>query len=195
MYGYAYKTTNLANNKIYIGQKQGEFNSSYFGSGLLIQRAISKYGEENFKTKILAYGLTKHELDELEKTFIAKYRKLLGERNVYNISDGGQGGRIWKTPPSLGVPMPEKTKEKIGLANKGKIRSRSARMNYRIARLGKPSPMTGKEHSKNTLQKMINNHQDFSGAGNPMYGKVHSNETKLKMKESAKLGWLKRRFK
>ena len=33
MYGYIYKTTNLVNGKIYVGQHKGEFTEDYIGSG------------------------------------------------------------------------------------------------------------------------------------------------------------------
>ena len=43
MFGYIYKTTNLINGKIYIGQHKSEvFDNSYYGSGKLIGRAITK---------------------------------------------------------------------------------------------------------------------------------------------------------
>lgn len=54
MYGYIYKTTNLINNKIYIGQhkvKEEKIDNSYYGSGKLIIQAIKKYGKENFKSR------------------------------------------------------------------------------------------------------------------------------------------------
>ena len=40
MYGYIYITTNLINNKIYIGQhKSKNYDKKYLGSGLLLKRA------------------------------------------------------------------------------------------------------------------------------------------------------------
>lgn len=43
MYGYIYKTTNLINNKIYIGQhKHEKFDIKYFGSGYALVNAIKK---------------------------------------------------------------------------------------------------------------------------------------------------------
>ena len=50
---YVYLTTNLINNKKYIGQHYGEINDSYLGSGHIILDAIKKYGKENFKKEIL----------------------------------------------------------------------------------------------------------------------------------------------
>ena len=46
-----YKTTNLVNGKIYIGQDSNN-NPNYLGSGKLLKYAISKYGIENFKLSI-----------------------------------------------------------------------------------------------------------------------------------------------
>lgn len=91
MYGYVYKTIDKTNGKLYIGQKKGEFNPKYYGSGLLIQRAIGKRGIKSFKLNIIAYASTKEELDELEKRYITEYRKQFTRDGLYNITDGGEG--------------------------------------------------------------------------------------------------------
>ncbi len=41
-YGYVYKTTNMNDKKIYIGQNKGKFKSSYYGSGRYLKSAIKK---------------------------------------------------------------------------------------------------------------------------------------------------------
>ena len=56
MYGYVYKTTNLINGRIYIGKHHGGILPGYLGSGLLLKRAIRKYGRENFRLEVLSYG-------------------------------------------------------------------------------------------------------------------------------------------
>ena len=56
MYGYIYKTTNLINGKIYVGQHKCSKNSideSYIGSGIYLKHAIEYYGKNNFKCEIL----------------------------------------------------------------------------------------------------------------------------------------------
>ena len=53
MYGYIYKTTDLRNNKIYVGQhKTKTFDNKYFGSGIVIQQLLQKYGTSIFKQSI-----------------------------------------------------------------------------------------------------------------------------------------------
>lgn len=54
MKGYIYETTNLINNKKYIGKHIcNNFDENYYGSGVTLKRALNKYGKENFKIKIL----------------------------------------------------------------------------------------------------------------------------------------------
>lgn len=40
-YGYIYKTTNLINQKYYIGQKKGLFDPNYFGSGKVLRGLLT----------------------------------------------------------------------------------------------------------------------------------------------------------
>lgn len=51
MYGFIYITTNHINVKRYIGQRKYDKNEkwkTYLGSGIILTRAIEKYGKENF---------------------------------------------------------------------------------------------------------------------------------------------------
>ena len=45
-----YKTTNLINGKIYIGQSNGKAKY-YLGSGINFKKALKKYGRKNFQKK------------------------------------------------------------------------------------------------------------------------------------------------
>lgn len=91
---YVYKTTNLINGKIYVGQKHSNsFDKNYYGSGLLIQRAIKKYGKNNFKVELLEICNSQEELDCSEKKWIKKLHSR--DLNIgYNIAYGGQNGGI-----------------------------------------------------------------------------------------------------
>lgn len=92
MYGYIYKTTNLVNGKIYIGQHKAQvFDKEYHGSGKLIRRAFEKYGIDNFKTELLKWCETRFDINKYEKIYIHIYHS--DDLNVgYNISKGGDGG-------------------------------------------------------------------------------------------------------
>lgn len=85
-----YKTTNTQNSKIYIGQSKYN-NPNYLGSGLLLNRAINKYGRDVFVKEILEYCDCKVELNIREKYWINILNSR--ERSIgYNIATGGTGG-------------------------------------------------------------------------------------------------------
>lgn len=100
MYGYIYKTTNLINDKIYIGQKHSNtfLENKYLGSGYLLKKAITKYGKENFKVEFLESANSKIELDRKEIQYIALYNSTDSDIG-YNIAKGGQGGQM--VPPHI----------------------------------------------------------------------------------------------
>lgn len=92
MYYIVYRTTNLVNNKFYVGihkQKNIEFDG-YYGSGLLLIRAIEKYGIENFKRETLYECKSWQECRMIEKEIVNK--DLCNDVMCYNISIGGTGG-------------------------------------------------------------------------------------------------------
>jgi group I intron endonuclease len=85
-----YKTTNLINGKIYVGQDSNN-NPEYLGSGLLLEKAFLKYGMNNFKKEILEKCLSKEELDLREIFWIEKLNSI-DKKIGYNIAKGGAGG-------------------------------------------------------------------------------------------------------
>ena len=115
MIGYIYKTTNLINKKIYIGQHTADkFDTNYLGSGLLITKAINEYGKANFKAELLCWCDSSTELNEKEKYYIKLFNstdKTIG----YNISNGGQDGCF------TGQHHTEEDRLKIGQASKDRI--------------------------------------------------------------------------
>jgi len=128
-----YKTTNLINNKFYIG-KDARDNSNYYGSGLLLKRSIKKYGKENFIKETLEVCSTYDEMAEREIYWIRK----LDARNLdigYNLAEGGKGG-------CLGCKFSDEHKRKIGEALKGHVGSN-------------PSPEARKKISEGNKGKIV----------------------------------------
>ena len=91
MYYLIYKTTNVVNGKIYIGcHKTENVNDNYVGSGVILKKAIKKYGIDNFiKENIYTFDNEKDmflkEEEIVDKNFIKR-------KDVYNIKTGGFGG-------------------------------------------------------------------------------------------------------
>lgn len=88
-----YKTTNLVNGKIYIGQ-DSKNNPEYLGSGLKLNRAIQKYGKHNFKKEILEICETREHLNLREIHWIHEL-KSTDDKIGYNLTYGGSGGNAY----------------------------------------------------------------------------------------------------
>lgn len=94
MYGYIYLTTNLINNRKYIGQhKSTEFDINYYGSGKILLQAINQYGKENFSCEILKECFSEDELNKQEEYYIEKYGAV-ESREFYNLKPGGLGKSV-----------------------------------------------------------------------------------------------------
>lgn len=127
MYGYIYKTTNLINGKIYIGQhKKSFFDPKYKGSGKIFQEALKKYGKENFEVIMLEAFDTFEELNAAE----IRYIKMFDARNSdlgYNLAEGGN---LFSNNYHQGMAGKKQTtfqKEQVRRALTGKPKSDEAR--------------------------------------------------------------------
>ena len=103
---FIYLTTNLITGEQYIGQHKGKRNDSYLGSGVILAKAIKKYGKENFKREILCFCSSQEELDKKEKEYIAFF-DAVNNPNFYNLSAGGQKGDGWEAYRRWRVLHPE----------------------------------------------------------------------------------------
>ena len=88
-----YKVINLINEKYYIG-KDAKNNPNYLGSGLLIKKAIKKYGKNNFKKEILNTYDNLKDLNNAERIYVNE--KIINDTKSYNLAIGGQGGDLSK---------------------------------------------------------------------------------------------------
>ena len=163
MYGYIYVTTNKINGKIYVGKnKSSIFNPKYLGSGKLINRAIEKYGYENFETNLICECYSKEELNAKEKFYIQELDSLYTSGKGYNISTGGDGG-----PTILNTRM----------MNDGehlKFVSVDEVDNY-LKNGWKLGPTS---RIKQNFNLSLKNRRSYSGENNPFYNKHHSENAK-----------------
>lgn len=95
-YGFIYITTNTLNGKMYVGKRIYDNRGiwrTYLGSGVLLKKAIKKYGKKNFRREIIDYARSLKELNDKERYWI-KYYDAIESDMFYNVSSGGDGGYL-----------------------------------------------------------------------------------------------------
>ena len=160
MYGYIYKTTNLFNGKIYIGQhKATTFDENYYGSGIRFVNVFSKYGKNNFICELLEECYSEKELNEREQYWIKYFNST--DRNIgYNLMSGGYKVR--------GIKHSEETKTKISISKTGQHPNRD------YTNISEET----KQKISSTLKKYYETHD------NPRKGVHLSDETKEKLRQA-----------
>jgi group I intron endonuclease len=203
-----YKTTNLINGKFYVGKDERN-KPDYLGSGINLNRAIKKYGRENFIKETIEVCSTREELIEREKYWIKETK---AQELGYNIADGGLGGntiseenkdRILNgfkggrhTPETIekikrtreerkkqnpdAYKMSQENRELMSKVHKGKVHPKEWKRNH-------SEKMKELYHSGDTsqFQKFIENQkgENKRAENNPMWGRKASEETKRKQSE------------
>lgn len=160
MYGYIYKTTNIVNGKIYIGQKKSsEFlGNSYLGSGKILKKAVDKYGHNNFNVELIEIIDCKEFMNEREIYWILKYDSRNPEVG-YNISFGGNGGDTFS---SLSDECKFERNKRLSKTISGRVRVHKDDVEKSIDRcdidlyLKDGWVIGGKPHSQDTLLKLQN---------------------------------------
>lgn len=167
-----YKISNKIDNKFYVGKHKTENkNDDYFGSGLLLKRAVEKYGKNNFVKELLFECSSEEEMNQKEADIIDE--DFITRDDTYNIKLGGNGGfdYINKNGKNHGGNWKESMKE----------RSKKGVSKFRWLLENDPSfreEFSTKSSNRIRLYQSIN--------GNPFQGKHHSEETKKKMSEAKK---------
>lgn len=88
---FLYKTTNIVNNNYYIGVHSTEnIDDNYLGSGVALNKAIKKYGRNNFIREILVHCDSIDEAYALEEMIVTP--ELVKKYECYNACVGGRGG-------------------------------------------------------------------------------------------------------
>ena len=205
------KTTKMA--IVYRHIRLDKNEPFYIGIGKTEKRAYEKIkrnqfwhnviAKTNYEVEILFDNLTWENAEEKEKELI----KLYGKRDnntgcLVNITDGG-GGRLGarhneeskrkiaeESRNRKRTPRSQETKEKLRLANLGKVgnnlgmkHTEATKLKLRLANLGKVGANKGKRMSEETKQKII-----ASKLGKPskLKGTKQSEETKRKVSEGLK---------
>lgn len=161
---YIYKTTNLINDKVYIGKSEKEFDGSYYGSGILLWKAIKKYGIENFKVEVIETCETTVFLNEREIYWIDQYKD-----HSYNIAKGGTGGDTIQNHPDkeeiikrrnasvskslAGHSVSEETRRKISEKKKGQTLSEEQKK--KISETAKRNGLSGGDRYSNRSEEQL----------------------------------------
>ena len=177
---YIYKTTNLTNGKVYIGKSEKDFNREYLGSGVLLSKAIKKYGKENFKVELIEDCNTIEDLNNREKFWITEN---MG-KDCYNIAEGGTGGNTMGNHPNKKTHY-ESISKKISETLKGHTVSDEQRKKQSKSHTGWFSRLSEDEQTayKEKLSKKM---KDVYKNGHPSKGKTLTDEHKTKLSEKAK---------
>lgn len=99
---HLYKITNKINGKIYIGvtgnlEHRKLCHLRYHGHNRPVNKAVLKYGEENFTFEVICTGSREYIYD-LEPKAISLYNSMFTGHG-YNLSPGGEGGQGGKRGP------------------------------------------------------------------------------------------------
>lgn len=173
-YNCIYMYVNKVNGKRYVGQAV-DFNDRHREHirkhKQVIDRAIDKYGEENFEIIILKENLSNQcLLNFWECYYIDKYNCLAKNGNGYNISDGGHNGNAFagKTEEEMlkirrkniegqkkhWNNMSEEDKKWFADKHKKENLSSETRQKMRDAQKGKTAWNKGKQMSEEQKEKM-----------------------------------------
>ena len=171
MYGYIYLTTNLINNRKYIGKhKSSHFDESYKGSGKILKQAFEKYGWENFKVELLKECDSEGDLNDQEIFEIERYSAVTS-KEYYNIASGGEGwSSQWNSPELRDLLISKLKGRHLSLSHRNHI-SLGGRQSYLSSperrqavrdQMKGNTYRLGKFHNQETRDKMSKSHQGVS---------------------------------
>ena len=180
MYGYIYKTTNLINGLIYVGQHIAtEFEPNrYIGSGTAFSAALKEHKRENFHCELLDTAEDREELNQKEVYWIEQL-DAMNPAVGYNLKQGGHRGGGYR----------HTAEDKIKCGNSWRGKKRPPRSAEHTAKL--VASFTGFKHSEESKAKISSTltgitrseatHEKMSASKR---GIKLSEETKQKLREA-----------
>ena len=201
-YHFIYKTTNLLNNKYYVGMHStSNLKDGYLGSGKRLRYSIRKYGESNFKLEILEFFFTREELIKREKELVNE--DLIKDSNCLNLKPGGSGG--WCNLDHQKKATKGANKRRLELLATDsefkrryseKCRERNLNQYKEGIRKSSLPNWTGKKHKPESIQKMKETKKgQGKGSTNSQFGTFWITDGKINKKISSDIpeGWYKGR--
>jgi hypothetical protein len=166
---YVYCTTNTINNRKYIGSHTGDVDDSYIGSGVILKKAIKKYGKKNFVKDILWEGPLEY-MKEME-TYWCEYFNVADNDLFYNRTNKGTGYE--KGVPNLKLSIVRKQMN-ITAWNKGLTKETNDSVaEYVNKRIGIP-------RTKESIEK-ANKTKELTGRKGGAIGYKHTKESYQKL--------------
>lgn len=155
------------NGKVYVGITSQPLSCRWkqgkgYGNNPFFTRAVKKYGRDNVKHYALKGRFTLDEANAREKSLIAELKSNDPDFG-YNLTSGGDGC------PGVSWSHTEESKQKISVANRGKVRTKE--MREHLSQLKK-----GKKLSPEIVAKMAAGH----------VGLTHTEDYKQHMRETSK---------
>lgn len=172
-YHFVYQTTNNLNGDYYYGVHQtNDLDDGYIGSGLRLQRAIKKYGKENFTCEILKFFDNRQDALNYERYIINDDK--LDDPHCYNIAHGGHGGN---TIAGFTEEEHKEFCEKLKQSHSQIVYTEEIRKKMSDAMKGRPAWNKGISCREETKEKL----RQYKGEKASMYGKSPSQETREKL--------------
>jgi len=208
-YHYIYKTTNILNNRYYIGMHStSNLEDGYLGSGRRIRDSINKYGKDNHIKEILEFLPNRKFLTLREEEIVNN--ELLIDPLCMNLRIGGDPGATeWTIEQRIlggkngGFNTAKSEKENPVIAkNQWNNRSLIMKECHRLGKI-KYDTFTGKKHNEES-KKLIGtkNSNKQKGIKNSQYGTIWINKDGIDKKVKKEYfsnyleeGWVKGRNK
>ena len=138
--GVIYFIWNLVNGKRYVGQTTKPLEArmaQHMHGDIVVDKAIQKYGIENFRYGVIKTCATREELNYWEKYFIVALKSKAPYG--YNMTDGGDGVVGWT----------DEMRKRVSVANTGK--KRTTRKNFCV-KIGRKTSFLRQAPHEGTLR-------------------------------------------
>jgi hypothetical protein len=151
MFYLIYKTTNLINEKYYIGcHKTSNLEDGYLGSGKALLESIEKYGKDNFSREILAYCDSEDHMYETEKGIVNE--EVVNDRNSYNLKIGGSSNFYYVNKNGLNHSSNQHLKHAEKLKNDKEY---AAQFSEKMSKAMKKKPYVRTEKQKESARLLM----------------------------------------